>query len=135
MPAKLTIEIARARFAAKGHELLETIYISNATKMRYKCRCGAICFIALSKLDSGRDACIPCYTEKRKQTNLKTYGVENPLQSPEVQEKVRQTNIERYGAEYPLQSKSVQEARKLYYLENFGETLFIQRTQFVQERR
>lgn len=43
--------------------------------------------------------------EKRKQTCLENYGVENPLQSKEVREKAKQTTMERYGVEYVMQNE------------------------------
>lgn len=38
--------------------------------------------------------------EKRKQTNIEKYGVDNPQKLEEVREKTKQTNIEKYGTEY-----------------------------------
>lgn len=38
--------------------------------------------------------------EKRKQTSLKKYGVENPWQAQEIKEKIIKTNIERYGCKH-----------------------------------
>lgn len=40
--------------------------------------------------------------EKRKKTNLERYGVENPMQSPEIRKKAEATNLERYGYKYNL---------------------------------
>jgi len=37
MMKKLTIDFVREEFEARGYELLETEYINNSTKMRYKC--------------------------------------------------------------------------------------------------
>lgn len=36
--------------------------------------------------------------EKKKQTSLNHYGVENPMQSKEVIEQIQKTNLERYGS-------------------------------------
>lgn len=45
--------------------------------------------------------------EKRKQTNLRLFGVENTFQSKEKQEKIKQTNLKNYGVEYPLQNPKI----------------------------
>lgn len=42
--------------------------------------------------------------DKRKSTNLKKYGCENPLGNAEVRNKRKSTMIERYGSEFPLQN-------------------------------
>lgn len=49
--------------------------------------------------------------EKRKQTNLERFGVENPYQSKEIQEKIKQKNLELYGVEYSTQRKDVKEKK------------------------
>lgn len=46
---------------------------------------------------------------KIKNTNIKNYGVENPMQRKEIKEKAKETNIERYGCENPFQNKEVQQ--------------------------
>ena len=58
--------------------------------------------------------------EKKKQTCLKKYGVENPFQNKEVQEKMRWTNLKNFGVEYPTQSREVQEKRKQTFMEKYG---------------
>lgn len=50
--------------------------------------------------------------EKRKQTCIERFGVDNPLKSASIQEKARQTNLKRYGVEYSQQSKEISEKRK-----------------------
>ena len=45
--------------------------------------------------------------EKRKETNLQKYGVENVNQLNVVQEKSKQTNLQKYGAEFPIQNKEI----------------------------
>lgn len=48
---------------------------------------------------------------KTKSTNLKRYGVENPLQNEEIKEKLKKTNLERYGVENVSQNKKIQNKR------------------------
>ena len=57
--------------------------------------------------------------DKRKQTNLKKFGVEFASQSRAVQSKVVATNIERYGVERPLQNESINNKRKQTNLKKF----------------
>ena len=45
--------------------------------------------------------------EKIRQTMLKRYGVEHPMQSKQIQNKMKQTNLERYGVENVYQSREV----------------------------
>ena len=45
--------------------------------------------------------------EKRRQTCLKKYGVENPNRSDVVKKKIEQTMFERYGVKHALQSKEL----------------------------
>lgn len=58
--------------------------------------------------------------EKRKQTNLKKYGVENYTQTKEYKEKVKQTNLARYGVESSNQSEAVKERMRRTKLERYG---------------
>ncbi|MGI0075789.1 MAG: DUF7487 domain-containing protein [Nitrosopumilaceae archaeon] len=58
--------------------------------------------------------------EKRKQTNLERYGVENLLTYQPTKEKIKQTNLERYGVEYPIQSKKIQKKQKQTNLKRYG---------------
>jgi len=51
--------------------------------------------------------CKICGAKKAKETNLKKYGVEHPLQLEEFQKKQKETNLEKYGVEYLQQSKDI----------------------------
>lgn len=50
--------------------------------------------------------------EKRRQTNLKKFGVEHPMQLPEFKERVKQTNLELYGMAYGFMSPEAREKAK-----------------------
>jgi hypothetical protein len=69
-----------------------------------------------------RDCCDAkeCKNSKTKEVNLKKYGIEYVLQSPEVQKKIKQTNIEKYGHEHPFSSLAIKEKIKQKNLEKFG---------------
>ena len=57
---------------------------------------------------------------KTRQTNLKRYGVENPMQCNKIKEKSKQTNLERYGVENPMQLNFYKEKLKHTMLEKYG---------------
>jgi hypothetical protein len=58
--------------------------------------------------------------EKRKQTNLEKFGVENPFQNENCKEKSKNTNIKRHGVEFPMQSKKIKVKSKKTNLKKFG---------------
>lgn len=64
--------------------------------------------------------------EKRKQTNLKRYGVENPFQSEEKKQKSKQTMMLKYGVEHPLQSDEIQRKREQTTYEKYGRRSYAQ---------
>lgn len=53
-----------------------------------------------------------CGSCKRKETSVKNYGVESPMQSKIVQEKVKSTCLERYGVEYGGQTSQSRNATR-----------------------
>jgi len=57
---------------------------------------------------------------KRKQTNIKIFGVENPFQSEEIKIKIRKTNEKIYGTPSPSQNENVKNKRKLTNMKNLG---------------
>jgi hypothetical protein len=58
--------------------------------------------------------------EKRKETCLSKYGVDNPLKSDDVKEKIKQTNIKNLGVEYSMQNKDVQEKARRSMISHYG---------------
>ena len=58
--------------------------------------------------------------EKRRESNIKKYGVDNPSKSKEIRDKIERTNIEKYGVKYPLQNGKMVEKNKEYFLEKYG---------------
>ena len=55
-----------------------------------------------------------------KQTFLKNYGTEIPMQLESVKNKFKQTCLEKYGVENPYQSEEVKEKIKQILIENYG---------------
>ena len=72
----------------------------------------------------GVDLCPDCSKQKRKEkvkeTNLKKYGVEYPMQSKEIKEKAKKTTLEHYGVEYSFQKQEVQLKAKQSIKEKYG---------------
>lgn len=60
---KHSIEEVREIFAKNGCELLSTEYRNNKQKLLYRCKCGNVARIALSKMASGQH-CSDCKSEK-----------------------------------------------------------------------
>ena len=69
--------------------------------------------------------------EKRKQTNMERFGVENPYQSKEIQDKIKQKNLELYGVEYATQRKDVKEKIDKSTLESQGAKRYLQTEMFI----
>jgi hypothetical protein len=95
------------------------------TRIKFICNCGieySKTFILLYK--SAGAFCKKCTEnirqEKKKQTCLEKYGVENPSQLQEVKDKSKQTCMERYGVAYSLQSQEVKNKSKQTCLDRYG---------------
>ncbi len=58
--------------------------------------------------------------EKKKQTCLENYGVENPSQSEEIKEKKKQTCLENYGVSVPSKSPIVKDKMQKTMLKIYG---------------
>ena len=68
----------------------------------------------LSKLKS------PEVAEKRRQTSLARYGVDNPNKSPIIKEKARQTSLAKYGTSNPASSQTIKDKIKQTMNERYG---------------
>ncbi len=68
--------------------------------------------------------CADCSKEIGKlkivETNLKKYGVDNPMKNKNVKEKQKNTMLDKYGVERILQLDTAKERLKLHNLEKFG---------------
>lgn len=58
--------------------------------------------------------------EKIKQTCLDRYGVENPMQSSEIQNRLRKTNQEKYGVDWSVQREDVKAKSQETCLDRYG---------------
>lgn len=52
---------------------------------------------------------LPTTYERKKVSYMKKYGVENPMQHPDVITRSKNTSLEKYGVEYPMQNAEVNE--------------------------
>jgi len=68
----------------------------------------------------GQSGCFLCSKEKRINTNLEKYGVENPFQSSICKEKSKNTNLKKYGVLHPMQNDEIKERLKQSFLINYG---------------
>lgn len=64
---KLTFEEVYKDFKDKGCVLLETEYVNNSTKMRYRCECGEESLISYNTFQQGH-RCKECWLEKNRGT-------------------------------------------------------------------
>ena len=63
---------------------------------------------------------IPEVKEKKKQTYLKHYGVDNYVKTKEYLVKTQKTSIEKYGTKHPSSSFLATQKRRLTCLEKYG---------------
>lgn len=59
-------------------------------------------------------------TNKKRQTCLVKYGVENPSQINEIKEKKMQTSLRNYGTKHPHQSERIKERYRKTCIERYG---------------
>ena len=55
----------------------------------------------------GNYVCYKCQTIHRKESCLKSYGVDNPAKLKEVRNRMVETSLQRYGTVHPLQSNEI----------------------------
>lgn len=72
--------------------------------------------------------------KKADETNLKKYGVKNVFSSEIIKEKIRQTNLQKYGVENASQSDVVKEKRNNTCFEKYG-TANIQDLDWIKEKK
>ena len=60
------------------------------------------------------------FKEKIKQTNLKNLGIESPTKSLIIKEKIKKTNLERRGVETPFLMSDFQDKRKVTHFKKYG---------------
>lgn len=58
--------------------------------------------------------------EKKRQTNLLKYGVENPFQSEDKKQKIKESLLNHYGVDNPQKSKMIKQKTENTCLEKYG---------------
>lgn len=72
--------------------------------------------------------------EKRKETNLSKYGVDNPSKSTKIINKRKETNQERYGVDNPFSLKEFQEKQQATMVERYGSPFACKSDQFKKQQ-
>jgi hypothetical protein len=103
----------------------EYILIEKVSKFHYKIKhlsCGKEFNVHYQNFYSLGSRCPnkECVCERKKETNLKKYGVEHTFQSDKIKEKIKKTTLERYGVEHNMQSKEIKERAKKTLFKNYG---------------
>ena len=62
------------------------------------------------------------FKEKRKQTMINKYGVENAMHSEEIKNKLKKSNLAKYGAEHIASTKEFQDKKNKVIKEKYGTT-------------
>jgi hypothetical protein len=73
--------------------------------------------------------------EKKRQTNLVKYGVDNPSKNEEIKEKVQKTCQDRYGVDSYSQTEEFNTKIKAKSLETFGTQYPMQSTEVLNKRK
>lgn len=82
--------------------------------------------IAKYLFDNGRVCCsknvagCPAIKEKKRKTNIKKYGYDNPSKSPEIIKKISDVCMERYGVKWFPQAEEIKEKISETYNEKYG---------------
>ena len=89
--------------------------------------------------DHGGPYCKNCTKKNRevkfRETCVKNYGVENPLQSEEIRQKFRETCIENYGVEHPMQNEEIKQKSRETCVEKYGVEHALQSEEIKQKIR
>jgi len=74
-------------------------------------------------------------TKKRKETNLKMYGDEVPMNCDFIKEKKKKTMVKKYGVEHSSQSKKCMEKMKQTNLDRYGYESAMQNEKVIEKSR
>lgn len=130
----------RCDYCGSEYDVQWYVYLSmrNKSVIKKDC-CRNCCEIkaseALTEKYGGFSEMHKASDEKRKATNLKKYGSENPFGSEEIKRKIVSTNMEKYGVPYTqsaeeVRAKTVHTCRERYGVDNYVEKF---RGQFIGE--
>jgi len=93
-------------------------------KVNFICKCGNTHNKTFRVINNFGGFCKICTKSKRKekvkQTCIERYGVENPMQNPEIRDKIKQTCFNNFGVEHPAQSQEVKDKMNITCIERYG---------------
>lgn len=73
--------------------------------------------------------------QKRQQTCIEKYGVDNPSKNPSIVEKIKDINIRKYGTACPARNGEIQEKTRKRNLEKYGVEYFQSTEEFKEKVR
>ena len=82
----------------------------------------------------GYYSCKKCSGNKKRETYLKNYGVDNPMKDPNIKIKVEKTNMEKYGFKNIFLSDNFRDKIKQINLNKYGVDEIL-KSQEIQEKR
>ena len=110
-------------------------FYNNLIEIPYCCICGKekVHLIGNFKF-SQTCGSLECQDALHKQTFLKKYGYENPMQSPEIQVKIKQNSLNKYGVENWQSRPEVLQKRIQTNMERYG-VPFAQQTEEAKKKQ
>lgn len=78
---------------------------------------------------------LPDVKAKKVESFRKNFGVDNPMQSKEIQNKMKDTMLERYGVEYRLQSQQGKDDFKNIMMQRYGVNHPSQSKELLERRK
>lgn len=67
-----------------------------------------------------KDACSKCKYTKQKESNMDSFGYENPMMKQEFVDKIKTTFIQKYGVENVFQNEKIKEKIKKACIDKYG---------------
>lgn len=95
------------------------------SKIQYICKCGNETSKNFRQMERESGAfCRTCTKsntlEKKKETNITKFGVENPMYNESIKQKLEETNQQRYGVKCTFQNEEVKEKIKKTLIERYN---------------
>lgn len=127
---KYDFEQVKKYFQDNNCELISENYINNKQNLDYICECKNLSQISFKAFLNGQ-RCSKCAIEKRKITNLQSYGNECSMNSKEniaqrkdiqveLTKKRKTTNLKKYGVEIATQNPLINKKREETNIERYG---------------
>ena len=109
-------------------------YYSNNIKSPLLCECGKhLKYIGFK--NGYRSTCgeKECFVNKRKQTSIKNFGVDNPQKSEKVKEKTKKTILDKYNGKHYMNDEDIKEKTKKTMNERYGVN-YAQQNENIKEK-